>query len=144
MSTLHLNLMRIYFDSILRLFKKEEYRAISPYWCSKFLLVNGEHWTRKQWLLSPYFSFHKNKLINLGCLIRFIKDGRITFKLFKSVTFSNGMNPPVPRFEIEFNGFEIREGNTDWGAKEGEKYFVLKLGEITKRINLELHQFHVT
>ena len=59
-----------------------------------------------------------------------IKVGAITLIKHDSITFSNGMIPPVPRFEIDKKGISIGEGNPDWGAIPGKKYFVLELGKI--------------
>ena len=41
MTTLHLNLIRHWFDMVYAGIKEEEYREITPYWCSRFLLHNG-------------------------------------------------------------------------------------------------------
>lgn len=134
MNTLSLNVIRIWFDMIYERIKPEEYRKISPYWCSRFLLIFGHTKSHKVW--ANWHSLDSDGCLSkedIGVLERAIKAGRITYKKFKSTTFSNGMTPPVPRFEIEFLGFEIREGRAEWGAKEGVKYFVLNLGKIIEK-----------
>jgi hypothetical protein len=132
--TLHLNLIRKWFSMIWELIKKEEYRVISPYFCSKFLLARGHHKTHSVW--KGWMELDSNGCATNEEVERIsdcLKDGRLSFKAFPSVTFSNGMTPPVPRFEIEFNGFEIREGKPEWGAEKGKQYFVLELGAIKKQ-----------
>jgi hypothetical protein len=52
------------------------------------------------------------------------------FKYFDTITFSNGYAKNRDQFSVELKGIEIREGKAEWGAKEGVKYFVLKLGKI--------------
>ena len=128
--TLHLNLIRKWFDMIKSGDKKEEYRDISPYFCSKFLLYNGKHKGRKFWANMYLFSNEGILLWWLTSLEKHIKNGFVSFKNFDTITFSNGMTPPVPRFEIDKKGISIGEGNPDWGAIPSKKYFVLKLGEI--------------
>jgi len=137
MSTLHLNLVRIWFNMIFWGDKREEYREITPYFCSKFLLVNGDHWTRKEWLECPWFTFDNNKLYEVGLLKRLLSDGDVSVKEFDSVTFSNGMTPPVPRFEIEFFGIEVGEGVKKWGAVKGERYLIIKLGALLDQQNIK-------
>lgn len=127
MKTLSLNLIRVWFDMIYKRIKPEEYRNISPYWCSKFLLHHGYHKTRSEWKKLLYTESNESIFQHV---ILLMGRGVITFKDFKSVIFSNGMTPPVPRFEIQFLGFEIREGKKEWGAESGVKYFVLNLGKI--------------
>ena len=110
--TLRLPIIKKYYDMIFDEVKPEEYRKIKPHWISRIL---------KQ------FSFDENKY--------FIKlnNGSYEAKPFKYVEFINGYSPKSPRFTIECKGIEIREGNTEWGAVEGEKYFVIKLGKIIKQ-----------
>lgn len=127
MKTLHLILIRIWFDMIYNLIKPEEYRVITPYFCNKFLFIYGKKRSRKFW--KKFFDSHiKHGFDPIESIEGYIILGNITFIDFKSVTFSNGMTPPVPRFEIELKGIEINEGKPEWGAEAGKKYFVLKLG----------------
>ena|SRR5680860_1243892 len=49
---------------------------------------------------------------------------------FDTITFSHGYAKDRPQFVIELERIEIKEGNTNWGAEPGTKYFVLKLGKI--------------
>ncbi len=126
--TLNLNLIRKWFIMIKSLIKKEEYREISPYFCSKFLLFNGKHESRKFWDNLYLFSNNGISLWSLISLRLQLKNGHVSFKHHDTITFSNGMTPPVPRFEIDKKGISIGEGNPDWGAIPEKKYFVLELG----------------
>jgi len=106
MKTLHLNLKAKWFGMIFRGEKPEEYRDIKPYWKKR---------------LSHLFPQE----------IR----GETLYPIVDSITFSNGYAEDRPQFVIELKGIEIREGNPEWGAQEGKKYFVLKLGEILQDVN---------
>lgn len=136
MTTLHLNLVRKWFDMISSGIKSEEYREITTYWCSKFLLFQTEH--KKTTFWQKFFICNKKGTSyylsrkSIEELKILIKDSIITFKKYDTITFSNGMTPPVPRFGIWFNSFEIREGFEEWGAEKSKEYFVLKLKEIIK------------
>ena len=109
-NTLHLNLKYKWFKMIFLGIKKEEYRALTPYWDKRLCNIGSV-----------------NRSLNL------IFNGKLpenTFKEWDTITFSNGYSRDRPQFEIEFKGIEIREGNPEWGAEPGKKYFVLKLGDI--------------
>ena len=126
MKTLHLNLIKKWFDMIFSGVKEEEYRDITPYWCSKFLLVicpiteKFVHYPRSWWTKQLWLSNH-----NIDEVVNNLESGLFKYKEFDTITFSNGMTPPVPRFEIKFSGIEIKEGKPEWGAIEGKKYFTL-------------------
>ena len=125
--TLHLNLIRKWFDQIKREVKpkKQEYRDITPYWCARFLLYMGEKKEMKFW--KGMARIHEDFI---GFIEHGIEVNSIEFIHHNTITFSNGMTPPVPRFEIDKRGISIGEGNPSWGAVPGKKYFVLELGEI--------------
>lgn len=125
MKTLHLNLKKKWFDMIFSGEKKEEYREITPYFCSRFLLYKKEHKTIKWWS----FFFNYEGCFYMKTLNRLI-DNDVTVKDYDVIIFSNGMTPPVPRFEIEFKGIIIGVGKEEWGAQSGKIYFVTYLGEI--------------
>ncbi len=118
--TLHLNLKKKWFEMIFIGVKTEEYRELTPYWIKRILCDIGR---------TCQFFDEKYKL----------KEGRdipkAYFKPFDTITFSNGYDTYRPQFEIELKGIEIREGNPEWGAEPGKKYFVLKLGEILGDVN---------
>lgn len=129
MKTLHLNLHKKWFDMILSGEKKEEYRKLTNHWLKRFTgdYITDEH--DKTDDLSDsivYSAIAQNS--DIICE---------SFFKFNTITFSNGMKSidVLPRFEIEFKGAEVKEGNLNWGAEKGTKYFVLKLGEILNKQN---------
>ena len=124
MKTLHLNLKKKWFDLILSGEKKEEYIKIKEYWIKKFVtevLLRSKHWMPFGSIFSGIS--HDIKLLNEpNKHLRFTND-------YKTITFSNGYSKKR-KFEIEFKHLEISTGKIEWGAERGEKYFVLRLGEI--------------
>ena len=125
MENLHLNLIKVWFDMILSKEKKEEYREVKPYWCSRFLEYSGKSKSIKWW---GYFFCWESDPIR--CIKECIETGVITFKDFSSITFSNGYAKNRPQFDIKCKGIEVDYGVTEWGAVDHVKYFVLKLGNI--------------
>lgn len=49
MSTLQLSLKRKWFDMTSPEEKSEDYRDITPYWCNRLILVDGQIMTKKWW-----------------------------------------------------------------------------------------------
>lgn len=95
--------------------KKEEYRALSEHWCNRFCVKNWH-----------------------GFEIEIFEHALDWNKLqFKTITFTNGYGKHLPQMVVEFEGMQVRKGNTDWGADEGETYFVLKLGKILSTKNIK-------
>jgi len=54
-------------------------------------------------------------------------------KHFDTITFSHGYANNRRQFVIELKEIEIDKGRPEWGAKSGEYYFVLKLGDIISK-----------
>ena len=54
---------------------------------------------------------------------------------FDVVEFTNGYGADKPRIVFECECLTVDYGNTDWGAEEGEIYFVIKLGAEISRAN---------
>lgn len=99
---LHLPIEKSWFDMILEGAKKEEYRQISDHWISRLIDT-------------------KTKPVK--------GEG---FKEFDLVKFTNGYRKDSPSFLIECKGIKIDFGNLFWGAKTGQKYFVISLGKIVE------------
>ena len=108
---LHLPIKKQWFDMIAAGIKTEEYRGFTDFYVSR--LVNG-----------------KNNYLGLHSLI--IYGGKVDWKEYDVVEFRNGYGKDVPMIQMEFKGVEVRGGNPEWGAIEGEEYFVIKLGKIVK------------
>ncbi len=114
--TLHLNLIRKFFDMIKSGEKREEYRALTVYYVSLFFKWRDSGLTREVFL---------QMLINdEGELWVYLKDFNDT------MYFENGYKKlsERPRFDIIFESINIGEGKPKWGAIPGKKYFVLELG----------------
>ena len=132
-NTIHLNLKKEWFDMIHSGKKCAEYRALTPYFCERLLLINGKQKKKSFWEI--FFLFCDNKMIKASIkeLRMHSKKGRlIQFKDFDTITFSNGYAKDRKQFEILFYDTIISQGNTNWGAVEDETYFTLLLGSITQ------------
>lgn len=115
MSVLHLNLNKQWFDLHLN-GKSEEYREITPYWCSRLLLnFNGERKPVKWWENNPY---------SISGLV-FCKKIQ-----YEKIIFSNGYKhvDVLPRFEKRYLSLQSGIGKKEWGAPN-YRVFILKLGE---------------
>lgn len=131
-TALHLNLIRKWFEMIYEGEKKEEYREITTYWCARLLLFGGKHGTPKFWQ-SHLDCIEKDKkfyLTEKG--INQLKIGirlmLVTYKPYPYIIFSNGMTPPIQRFNISILCLGIGIGKMEWGAEPGKQYFVFELG----------------
>ena len=112
MKILHLNLKRKWFDMILSGEKKEEQREIKPYWITRLV----DQFLFKMDTVEEFLSWcNKNNL-------------QLVVNKFETITFSNGYSKDRDQFTIECLGIDIKEGNPNWGAETGKKYFVMKLG----------------
>ncbi len=133
--TIYLNLFIKWFVMVCKLIKKEEYRKITPYWCNRLLLFYGVKMPVKWW--EDYFKLCGFAIVNI--LKVQLEEGKITRVPYRNITFDNGYKPlnVRPRFEIDYTGLEIGEGNPDWGAEEGKQYFILKLGKIVSEQNVK-------
>jgi len=117
---LHLNLIKKWFDMIKSGEKKEEYREVTSYWCSKLLLFGGNHAKPSFWEShfdciekdNKYFLTEKG----IELLNKLINSKLVSYKPYQTITFSNGMTPPVPRFDIDIICHRIGNGLEDWGA----------------------------
>lgn len=123
--TLHLNLVRKWFDMIKSGEKKEEYRSLSHYWISRLIwdhacVLKDSDSDKDIFIIDVCLQGAKYALNEINA----------EFAFYSTVTFSNGYSKNRDQFEIELKGISIKEGNPDWGAIPGKKYFVLELGEI--------------
>lgn len=98
----HLNLKRKWYDMILNGIKKEEYR--------------GLHW-EKTFKGATYIEEGKIRIAG-----EWIDAKDVT------IVFSNGYAKDRPQFTINCLGLEKRQGLKKWGAKDGETYYTLLLG----------------
>lgn len=92
--------------------KREEYRKIGDYWSKRLIALPD---TRKCVSGVP-MPLHGDVLNNTGA----------AFRKFAFVRFHRAYTSTTMTFVL--NGIEIGEGNPEWGAIPGQKYFVIKLG----------------
>lgn len=128
MSNLRLSLKKNWFELTKAGIKTEDYREITPYWCSRLMLYQGENYSQEM---------YKRMIDNWG--VDFVR--RLTESELKQDTFKhfdlNIMTLGYPRgddtekvLELKHNGIEIRTGNPDWGAEPDKLYFVILHGDI--------------
>lgn len=133
MKNLQLSLKTKWFEMTKAGIKTEDYREITPYWCSRILLVFGKHKSEIWWHL-----FMQNCIFGENCFFRnrivaHIKNGGITFKPFvtNTMTLGHHKSTDIDRIiKLKHKGIEIRTGNPEWGAEPGRIYFVIKHGKI--------------
>ena len=126
---LHLTLNKKWYDKIASGEKLEEYRDIKEYWYPRFVNRDGLRSIKKAQLVffllmaqhpgNPKEFWDEIKKVFEGC-----------FKEFDVIEFRNGYTKTCRKMRVEFKGIEINQGNTEWGAEDGKRYFVLKLGKV--------------
>lgn len=99
-----------WYDMIELGVKPEEYREITPYW-RKRICANDRFCKMREVCKANIYCHYDN---GVPCK-------------FDTVVFHRAYTNTTMKFRIE--KVVIGHGRTEWGAKEGEKYFVIKLGE---------------
>ena len=112
MKVLELTLNKKWFDLIEKGVKTEEYREVKRYWIVR-LLSNIEYLTDLEGVK------------NIGA----------RFKHFDLIRFTNGYSKSSRQITMEFQNILIGEGLPEWGAVEGQEYFVIKIGREVGRQN---------
>lgn len=123
MKTLYLPLNAKWYEMIESGEKKEEYREIKQYYCSRLGDDCPLHYYESRYS-TPYGvagggSIPYCSLTLLPCVCKNIHD-------YNAVRFSYGYTKRTMTFEIE--SISIGKGNPEWGAPE-EDVFIIKLGE---------------
>lgn len=67
----------------------------------------------------------------------FKKGSELKIKEFDLVRFTNGYGAHRPSMDKEWKGLLVDEGNPNWGAKDGKKYFVILCGKILEKRNIK-------
>jgi hypothetical protein len=132
--TLTLSLKEIWFTMTDPNGKTEDYRNITPYWCSRLLLFNGKKQSQYFWTQLCFIrKFNpSSKLIQQG-----LELGEITFKEFTENVMTWGYpnaedTTRIKRFK--HNGIKVSLGKIEWGAEDSETlYFVIKHGERSEK-----------
>jgi len=112
MKTLKLTLNKQWFDLIEQGVKKEEYREVKRFWIVR-LLSNIEYITD----------------------LEGVKNIESRFKTYDYVEFTNGYSKTSRQITLEFVNLLIGQGLSEWGAVEGQEYFIIKIGREVSRQN---------
>ena len=115
-----------WFDMILSGEKKEEYREIKPYYTKRFSKVGL--------LMEEIAGFGRDECNNV--IINFKPS---TTDRTCQILFRNGYSSESPSFVAKLS-VTIGEGNPDWGAEPGIKYYVLHIKEITNTYKCKVGQ----
>jgi hypothetical protein len=132
METLHLNLIKKWFDMIKSGEKKVEYREITDYWAVRLF----ENWKS----LKPNAKKIVLQILQLNGEFRpeeFESCIDMVPKKFDMIEFKNGFarkGIPAPCFKKEYCNLSTGRGIEKWGADPDKIYFIIKFNTIT---NLE-------
>ena len=126
MTNLHLVLKKKWFDLILSGIKKEEYREIKPYWVNRLYRITPAN----------VYQFEDLEELSIELKKDYGYEVDAKFRPFTHITFQHGYSKSARRMTVECQGIAIAEGNPDWGAEPGKKYFIIKLGNILTTENL--------
>lgn len=129
-NNLRMSLIRKWFEMTKARIKKEDYRNINPYWCNRFILVNGVSKPKDWW--EKFIRWY-----NIKGIVEMLSEEKFCHKFeFKNIKY-NIMTLGYPKkgdteriLKLQHKGIEIRTGNHEWGAEPGKLYFVIKHGEI--------------
>ncbi|MBD5241448.1 MAG: hypothetical protein HDS59_05155 [Barnesiella sp.] len=129
--TLHLVLIRKWWDGIESLVKPEEYRDIL-FWCVRLLNVDREGYGHFQKACKGDFEDLKRQSgDSIKEFIRLLKqaiaDGIFEFRDYDAVCFHRGYTNVTMLYE--FKGTSIGYGNPAWGAPKEKEVFIIKLGK---------------
>ena len=135
-------LIKQWFNLTFKGIKKEEYRAITPYWAKRLLCMeNGDDLTKCYSedtinFLCVYLSKLNLKYNSIEEALRLF---HIRFKDFKATDFRNGYKSleKVPRFIIENKGITIGKGEPEWGYTGRENVFIIHHGEVLEQFNIK-------
>lgn len=126
---LQLSLRKEWFDLTKSLTKTEDYRDITPYWCSRLLTQNGKKESQSFW--EDYLRIYGAEVLR-----SVLKNGSDIHRVKPKIFIKNIMTLGYPKKSdkskfLNFNhkGISIDHGNPYWGADEGVLYFVIKHGE---------------
>lgn len=134
MKTLHITLVKKYFDLTDSGEKPEEYREINEYWVARLMQLdkpfekpqNSIYYDNLMQAFVFNWGYFNSRSESAELLL---SNNNVSFKSFDDVKAVNGYGNHRPNWRREFLGIEIRTGRPEWGAEPGKKYFVIKLGE---------------
>lgn len=123
---LHLSLKVKWFDMIGSGEKRFEYRAITPYFCQKFLLCLGEVKSQSYWhkILK---NFEKDNIEPHDAIKNLIDFEIFSFRPYSKLILSKGYSKDRDQMTFEYRPPVFSTGRMTWGAKPGVFYFCLLL-----------------
>ena len=124
MKNLQLSLKKQWFEMTKSGIKTEDYREITPYWCSRLLLsFRGDKMSVNWWKYKDETSQGTPSEIKENIELF------TNFRRFDINTITLGYPKSTDNcriLKLEHKGIEIRTGNPEWGAEPGKLYFVIK------------------
>lgn len=137
MKTLHLNLIKVFFDQIASGEKKEEYRVLKPYWVSRFADTTNYPAESEGEKKNVPFDIHYDLQKHNCNWAETLKSYYCEQKKFDTVTFKNGYSKNAPTLVVECLGIEVKgQGKREWGWTPAYgRCFVIKLGKIISKTN---------
>lgn len=111
--------------------KNTEYRAITPYWCKRFMLYHNEDVSTAKWK-EVLQDADIERILDMYIL------SEIEFKDMDYIVYSNGMKDIsiLPRFERKVEDIYLGTGLTECGAEEGRYYICIDHPEgVVNKIN---------
>jgi len=136
MNTLKLTLKKQWFDLIVQGIKTEEYREIKTYWFERLVFQY-----QKAFKYCTGKSYRDCLHVESGIRQTLCEGARtmVAMRPFDLVEFTNGYDSTSPKITLECQGITIGQGLTEWGAVEGQEYFIIKLGREVRRKNFRTY-----
>lgn len=129
MKNLQLSLKKQWFDLTKSGVKTEDYREITPYWCSRLFNHKDCNLTVEQ--IFRFITYHKYYgYLNTSIVLSY---NRLDYNIFENNIMTLGYPKATDSeriLRLEHKGIEIRTGNPEWGAEPNKLYFVIKHGGI--------------
>ena len=127
MKDLKLPLKKKWFDMTKSGEKTEEYREITPYWCTRLLLFDGFKRSKDSWF-DMLFDGEEELILTAITECYWTK-----FKSFNNniITLGYPKNTDAEKIvTLENKGISIGTGKVEWGAEKDKMYFIIKHGAI--------------
>jgi len=128
---LQLSLKKKWFEMTKAGIKTEDYREITHYWITR--LVDWSNYPKET--PNDCKNIAEDILFDFNNGHDFIEILKSYYSYLKPFT-TNTMTLGYPKsgdteriLKLEHKGIEIREGNPEWGAEPGKKYFIIKHGK---------------
>lgn len=112
--------------------KNEEYRAITPYWCSRLLRIDGRKLTNKEIELVCERIKEGERIETIISESYF--DKSLQFVKYNILHAFNGAyySESLPNFKKPILEIKTGYGRKEWGASPKQLVFIIKVGEVIK------------